>query len=173
MPQKTIVIFGSSAVKENSRAWNLAFRTGRALAEAHFTVANGGYEGTMSASAKGAKSALGRTIGVTTNAFRSPKNEFIDRENRFPTWQERLFRLVDTGDGFIVLDGGTGTLTELAVVWEMLNKKFLSKPVVILGKWMKKAVRALRKNPEIKISREIYFAETPESAVQYLTGKLS
>ena len=35
------------------------------------------------------------------------------------TWQERLFELVRMGDGYIACKGGTGTLVELAVVWEI------------------------------------------------------
>lgn len=168
-----ITVFGSGITKAGSKDWRIAFETGRALAEAGFMVANGGYEGTMLASAKGAKSAGGRTIGVTTDAFGGPKNEFIDTEERFPTWQERLFRLIEIGDGLIILNGGTGTLTELAVSWEMLNKKFLLKPVVIIGQWMRKAVRDLRKNPEVKVPREFYLAKTPEVAVRYLAKKLA
>ena len=50
------------------------------------------------------------------------------------TWQERLFELIRLGDGFVACKGGTGTLVELAVVWEMLNKGVMAgKPFVTLG----------------------------------------
>ena len=50
------------------------------------------------------------------------------------TWQERLFELIRLGDGFVACKGGTGTLVELAVVWEMLNKGVMAgKPLVALG----------------------------------------
>jgi len=41
---------------------------------------------------------------------------------------------VRLGDGFVACKGGTGTLVELAVVWEMLNKKAMEqRPFVVLG----------------------------------------
>jgi predicted Rossmann-fold nucleotide-binding protein len=50
------------------------------------------------------------------------------------TWDERLFELIKMGDGFVVCKGGTGTLAELAVLWEMQNKAVISrKPIVALG----------------------------------------
>jgi len=58
----------------------------------------------------------------------------IDVEVRMKTWQERLFELIRLADGFVACKGGTGTLVELAVVWEMLNKSVISaKPFAVLG----------------------------------------
>ena len=166
--QKKIAVFGSGIIKEGSRQFKIAYEIGFFLAKAGFTVVNGGYGGSMLASAKGAKKAGGKTIGVTTDDFGSSKNPFIDRELRKKTWQERLHRLIELGDGYIVLDGGTGTLTEFMVVWEMENKKFQKKPVMILGRYLKTGVKALRKNPEVKFPKEFRFARTPKIAVQHL-----
>jgi len=45
-----------------------------------------------------------------------------------------LFELVRLAHGFVACKGGTGTLVELAVVWEMLNKSVIAgKPMVVLG----------------------------------------
>ena len=50
------------------------------------------------------------------------------------TWRDRLFELIDRGDGYAVCAGGTDTLVELAVVWEMMNKSVMAqKPVIVLG----------------------------------------
>jgi len=58
----------------------------------------------------------------------------VDEEVRVGTWEERLFELVRRGDGYVVCRGGTGTLVELAVVWEMLNKRVMPrKPFAVLG----------------------------------------
>ena len=58
----------------------------------------------------------------------------MDEERRLGTWQERLFELVRSGHGYVACKGGTGTLVELAVVWEMLNKGVIAgKPFVALG----------------------------------------
>jgi uncharacterized protein (TIGR00730 family) len=170
---KTITVFGSGIVAENSSDWETAYETGVLLAKAGFTVANGGYDGAMLASAQGAKSAGGKTIGVTTDEFQGArKNEFIDQEIRKPLWRERLFQLIDLADGFVVLDGGTGTLVELMVIWEMGNKSFHEKPAVVLGNHMKKAIQALKQNPEVRIPKNFYFAETLKAAAEYLKKAL-
>ena len=59
------------------------------------------------------------------------------KEVRVKTWQERLFELVKRGRGYVACPGGTGTLVELAVVWEMLNKGVMAvKPIVVLGRFL-------------------------------------
>jgi uncharacterized protein (TIGR00730 family) len=171
---KTITIFGSSAAKENSPQWQIAYELGRELGRAGFNIANGGYAGTMRAAAKGAKEAGVKTIGITTAEFADSKaNEFIDEECRAAKWHERFYELVSRGDGFAVLDGGTGTLVELMVVWEMANKKFHRKPIVILGEEARASVEAFKLNPEVRMPQDFYFAETPTEAVKYLKEALS
>ena len=166
---KTITIFGSSGTKENSGEWKTAYELGRELGRAGFAVINGGYAGTMRAAAKGAKETGAKTYGITTAEFAGSKaNEFIGEEFKAPKWHERLYELVRRGDGFVVLNGGTGTLVELMVVWEMANKGFHQKPVVILGNHVRQSVEALKQNPKVKIPKEFYFAETPQAAAEHL-----
>ena len=88
----------------------------------------------MEAVSRGAKSASAKTYGVTAEFFRPKANQWMDVEIRMKTWQERLFELIGSGDGFVACKGGTGTLVELAVVWEMLNKSVIAgKPLAVLG----------------------------------------
>jgi len=136
MAENVVSIFGTSHAEPREPAFVVAERTGRALAEAGFVVANGGYGGTMLASAKGAAQAGGTVIGVTCAAFkRSVPNEYLTREVRTASLDERLRTLVNLGRAYIVLPGGTGTLLELATVWELKNKKFLDPhtAIVLLG----------------------------------------
>lgn len=161
-----IAIFGSGIIKEGSRQFKIAYETGFLLAKSGFTVVNGGYGGSMLASAKGAKEGGGETVGVTTDNFGSTKNRFIDQEIRKQTWQERLHHLIALGDGYVILDGGTGTFAEFAVVLEMRNKEFHHKPMVVLGHHMQSVIRVLKRNPEISIPKDLFFAQTPKIAVQ-------
>ena len=69
MAEKTITIFGTGRAKLGGTAYTLAYSTGKLLAHAGFTIANGGYGGTMLAAAKGAAEAGGNIIGVTCSAF--------------------------------------------------------------------------------------------------------
>ncbi len=62
------------------------------------------------------------------------------------TLVERIEKLIDLGDAFIVLRGGTGTLLELATVWEFFNKNFLKvKPVAAHGEMWKPIVEEIEK----------------------------
>lgn len=126
---RTVTIFGSSLPGEGSATYTEARRLGSVLAESGFTVCNGGYGGLMEASARGAREAGGHTVGVTCAIWPTPANRWIDEEIRTDSFLERLTTLIERGDAYIVLPGGTGTLAELALVWEMMNKSTLSKTV--------------------------------------------
>jgi predicted Rossmann-fold nucleotide-binding protein len=90
----------------------------------------------MLAAAKGARSVDGHVIGVTCRAFkRGRANAFVTDERPTETLAERLAMLIALGDAYIVQPGGTGTLLELADVWEHKNKGFagVDKPILLLG----------------------------------------
>ena len=81
----------------------------------------------------------------------------------------RLKTLVDIADAYVVLPGGTGTLLELAHVWEFKNKGFLSdrKPVVIAGKFFQPLIDLLEKiDPGCSASLEI--AGTTDEVVKLI-----
>lgn len=97
-------------------------------------MASGGYGGAMEAASRGAAEAGGKVIGVVATAFPGKANRWVQEKIVVEKWEERLLRLVAIGDGYVACPGGTGTLVELAVVWEMLNKGLLSgRPLVALG----------------------------------------
>jgi len=92
----------------------------------------------MAAACRGAVEAGGTTIGVTCSAFgRGSANRWVQREIVTDDLNARLSKLVELGDAFVVLPGSTGTLLELAAVWELANKGFVAdKPIVLLsGFW--------------------------------------
>ncbi|GAG51033.1 unnamed protein product, partial [marine sediment metagenome] len=132
--------------KPGDAAYFLAYETAKLLARAGFTVANGGYGGTMLAAAKAVAEAGGKTIGVTCTAFgRGKANEYISREIVTSSLDERLETLIKLGDGYVVLPGGTGTLLELAKVWELKNKGFLrsDKPIILVGRSWKPLIHLI------------------------------
>ena len=97
-----------------------------------------------------------------------------------PTWHERLFELVRVGDGFVTCKGGTGTLVELAVVWEMLNKKAMQqRPLVVLGDFWQPIVDRVSEVERGRASRWgeprdplVHQAPTPAEAVSFLVTRL-
>ncbi|MBM4025499.1 MAG: hypothetical protein FJ280_08835 [Planctomycetes bacterium] len=126
MDEIVVSVFGTGRARPGEPVYVLAEGIGRALAEAGFAIANGGYRGTRRAAAKGAAQVGGTVIGVTCSAFKnSVANEFVTREIAACSLDERLGTLVQLGQGYVVLPGGTGTLLELAMVWELKNKGFL------------------------------------------------
>jgi len=140
-----ITVFGSSRPSEADALYGEARALGRALAGAGFAVCSGGYGGVMEAVSRGAKEAGGATLGVTTSFFRSRVNRWVDEEICVATWQDRLFELIRRGDGYVACQGGTGTLVELSVVWEMLNKRVMPhKPFAVLGGFWQPVIERLR-----------------------------
>jgi len=136
MDDRIISIFGTSRTQPGDEIYELAYETGKVLAQAGFTIANGGYGGTMLAAAKAACQAGGKVIGVTCSASKSSRaNEYVSKEIVTASLDERLDTLLKLGQAYVVLPGGTGTLLELAKVWELRNKGFVKtdKPIILVG----------------------------------------
>jgi hypothetical protein len=150
---------------------------GKLLAKNGCTVCNGGYGGTMEASARGAKENGGTTIGVVTTVFGTKANPFIDTTIVMKTLTDRLMKLVELGNGYIVLQGGTGTLLELAAVWEFMNKGILKqKPIVAFERFWSPIVTTmknqLREEERVEASNFVTLVSTPEECVAKLLDKL-
>jgi len=174
MNNKTITIFGTAKAKRDGTAYTLAYETGRLLAQAGFTIANGGYGGTMLAAAKGAAEAGGEIIGVTCSAFKSSTaNEYITREIVTDSLDERLDTLIKLGQAYVVLPGGTGTLLELAKVWELKNKGFIEadKPIILVGKFWKPLVDLIAVDAPDSI-RYIHQADGPKQVTELISALL-
>jgi uncharacterized protein (TIGR00730 family) len=143
--QKVITVFGSSRPRPGDAHYDLAVELGAALASAGFAVCSGGYAGVMEAVSRGAKQAGGKTMAVTARFFSAQANQWVDQEIRVETWQDRLFELIRRGEGYVVCPGGTGTLVELSVVWEMINKGVMAKkPIVSLSRFWQPVLECVR-----------------------------
>ena len=179
--QRIVTVFGSSRPREGEADYEEARLLGRALAEEGFVVCSGGYGGVMAGVSRGAKDAGGKTIGVTADFFKTATlNAWIDVEVRKKTWQARLFELIRRGDGFVACKGGTGTLVEVAVVWEMLNKSVMkTKPFVALGDFWRPILERVR---EVEAAhgatwgeangRLVHVAATADEVVEHLNERL-
>lgn len=178
---KIITVFGSSRPEDGHADYAEALELGRALAAAGFAVCTGGYGGVMEAVSRGARESGGRVLAVTSSFFRPRANRWVEEETRVATWQERLFELVRLGDGYVACKGGTGTLVELAVVWEMLNKKAMQeRPFVVLGDFWQPILDRVREVERGHASRWgessdplVHRAPTPAEAAQFLASRLT
>jgi uncharacterized protein (TIGR00730 family) len=174
---KVVAVFGASDAAEDSPAWREAYEVGRLVAGAGFTLINGGYGGVMAASARGAREAGGRTIGVTTQAFaaRGGANAWVETEHREADLFDRTRRLVETAAAFIVLGGRSGTLAELSFLWALERAGLLgSKPVVLLGQPWEGLLADLRRRSLIGESEAAItrLARSPREAVDSVSLSL-
>lgn len=136
MNRNVVAVFGTSRARPDEKLYQNALELGRAIAQLGLVLCNGGYGGTMEASARGAVEAGGHTIGVTCKRLgRGGPNPYIRQEVPAADLFERLRTLLRLGQAYVVLPGGTGTLAELALAWELLNKGLLSgeRPLIVLG----------------------------------------
>ena len=133
-----ISVFGSSSPLPGNPDYEAGVAFGRALALAGFAAQTGGYMGLMEAVSRGASEAGGHVIGITSRAiedFRPAKaNPYVREEIQTDTLAERLVILTRDCVAAVVLPGGVGTLTELALVWnQVLVGELAARPIVAVG----------------------------------------
>lgn len=175
-----ISVFGSSTPRPGSPAYEDAHTVGRLLAEAGFAVANGGYEGTMMAVSQGAAEAGGHVVGVVSGRIerfrRASVNPWVKELHRYDSLTDRVLHLVRKNDGMIVLPGGIGTLSEMALAWSFLQVGEINRrPLVLLGELWRQTIHLFSRpehitDPHMEL---LHFADTPASAVSFVIAKHS
>lgn len=173
--QKIISVFGSARPLPQSAAYQTAYRVGRLLAESGYTVATGGYDGTMGAVSSGAADGGGHVIGVTCGQierqFGRVANEWVCEEVKYPTLRERLLHLVQHNDGMIALPGGIGTLSEWSLAWSFLQTGEIEiRPLILLGDGWQRTVNAMAHSDYVKESDQtlLSFAYSPQDCLALL-----
>lgn len=133
-----ITVFGGSQPKPGEASYEEAVLLGRLLGERGHTVITGGYIGAMEAVSRGAAGSGAHVIGVTCaqiEAWRPVKpNPWIKEELRRETLHERLLTLINSCQAAMALPGGPGTLTEIALTWNLLlTASIAPRPLVLIG----------------------------------------
>ena len=141
----TVAVFGSGSALPDHPVLAQAERLGQLLAEANFALICGGYGGTMAAASRGARQAGGKAIGVTMDLFTGKEpNPWLTKERRVKDFFPRLGHLTNA-DGFVVLEGGIGTLTELTLTWSLLQTgQISSRPLILVGDSWRRVLATLR-----------------------------
>jgi len=173
--KKIITIFGSSKPAENEEQYITSYNIGKQLAVKGFDVCTGGFNGTMEAASKGAVEGGGQAIGVTVNLWGGSTNKYITREIKCNSLLERIQKLIELGNGFIVLQGGTGTLLELAVIWEYINKGIMqARPIACYSSLWKKVVSEMNEQMKLegKNTELVRTFDTTEEIIDYLQNNL-
>jgi uncharacterized protein (TIGR00730 family) len=150
---KNVAFFGDAMIPKSDPVYKNAFETAKLLASRGYTIVNGGGSGVMNASTQGAESVHGETISVvfypkeTTSFEGRYLRNITDREIKTSNYIERMFKLLEHGDMFIIFKGGTGTISEFGTAWALAKLYYgHHKPFVLFGNFWKKIIEVFRKN---------------------------
>jgi len=127
-------------------AERLAEKVGREIARNKAILVCGGLGGVMEASARGAKQEGGITVGILPGFSFEDVNPFIDIPILTGLSHARNVLVVRSSHALIAIEGGYGTLSEIAIALK------LRKPVIGLRTW--------------DVSKKIITVETPKDAVK-------
>ena len=102
-------------------------------------------------------------------SFSGEANEYVTQQVDTASLDERLDKLIALGDGYIVLAGGTGTLLELAKVWELKNKGFFKtlKPIILVGGFWQPLIE-LVETDDPDAGRYLHVTASPDEAVEHV-----
>jgi uncharacterized protein (TIGR00730 family) len=133
-----VTVFGGSSPVAGETAYEQAYKLGKMIGEAGFTVLTGGYIGTMEAVSRGAAETGGHVIGVTCDQIEAWRpvipNKWIQVEMRFATLEDRMYALIKKCNAALVLPGGIGTVAEFAVMWNQMQVQAIEpRPLIFIG----------------------------------------
>ena len=175
LAKKTITIFGSSRPEEGEDEYKLAYELGLLLGKENFDVCTGGYYGIMEAVSKGAVKEGSNVTGVTVEGWKNKGNSFLTKEIKCNSLFERINKLIEIGDAYVILQGGTGTLLELAAVWELANKGAMDHKPIACHSSMWQGIISIMNIQMKKEGRSTELVKTFENAeeiVDYLSEHL-
>lgn len=169
-----IAIFGFADSTAEEPLYMQVFEVAKALAEAGYTVVDGGGPGAMRAATEGAKSVGGKVIGITfypedgmNYEGRDPQNHF-DEEIKTANYVERTLALMHAGQVYVVFNGGTGTISEFGMAWGLAKLYFgHHKPLILYGKFWENVIQAFKENMMLRPEElEVYkIVDSPEEVL--------
>lgn len=136
----------------SQRAALLAEQVGREIAQCSALLICGGLAGVMAAAAKGACEAGGITVGILPGFLMEEANPHITIPIVTGMSHARNVLVVRSSHALIAVEGGYGTLSEIAIALK------LGKPVIGLHTW--------------NVSSKIIEAQTPQEAVRLALGAI-
>ena len=133
-----VSIFGSARTQKDDKYYKLATEIAEKIVEIGFGVITGGGPGIMEAANKGAKLALGSSVGLNIDLpFEQSENPYIDDDKSldFDYFFVRKVMFMKYAQAFVVMPGGFGTLDELFEAITLIQTKKAEKfPIILVGK---------------------------------------
>lgn len=153
---KNIAFFGDANISETDQTYVDAFEVAEALGSKGYVIIDGGGPGVMEAATSGAKKGKGKTVSITFDPVgavgyegRYIKN-VTDTEVVTTNYIERMFKLLEYGDVFIIFKGGSGTVSEFGTAWVLAKLYFgHHKPIILYGRFWAEILDVFRKNMNI------------------------
>ena len=133
-----VSIFGSARTNKDDKYYKLATEIAEQIVELGFGIITGGGPGIMEAANKGAKNALGPSVGLNIDLpFEQSENPYIDDDKSldFDYFFVRKVMFMKYAQAFVVMPGGFGTLDELFEAITLIQTKKAEKfPIILVGK---------------------------------------
>jgi uncharacterized protein (TIGR00730 family) len=153
---KNVAFFGDANISENDPVYKDAYGVAKLLAKNGFTIVNGGGPGVMRASTEGAESVKGETLSVTFYPKDAPNYEgkylgnVTDKELVTSNYIERMFKLMEHADMFVIFKGGSGTISEMGTAWVLAHiYRGHHKPFILFGDFWHKIIGCIEENMNI------------------------
>ena len=122
-PPKSITVFGSRSTQPGSPIYGMVKGLAARFSRNGYRVVNGGYYGSMGAATEGASDEQGTALGVLCPrvfTHRGPRgHESLTHVNVARDLCDRITRMLDASEYIFIFPGTLGTLTELAVSWNV------------------------------------------------------
>jgi uncharacterized protein (TIGR00730 family) len=171
----TIAVYGSDSIQSTDPDYVATYEIGKGLGQAGFTVMTGGYKGIMEAASRGAAEAGAHVIGVTCAPIeftrRQKPNQWVERIVPYDTLRERIVHLTMRADGYVVMPGGVGTLSELMLVWDFMRAREVPpRPLVCYSPYWQEVLAPLRMTSHIPPAYwdMLTFASSPGEVVELI-----
>ncbi len=125
------------------------------------------------------QSVNGETLAVTFSPKDAPGFEgryvknVVDREIKTGNYIERMFKLLEHSDTFVIFNGGTGTISEFGTAWVLARLYYgHHKPFVLFGDFWKDVIEVIKKNMKMRGGEEDVFkiVNRPEKALEAIKG---
>ena len=166
--EKIVAVFGSGVTESHEPDYKRAQELGSLLACRGYTICCGGYRGIMEAVSRGAYECGGETIGVTISAY-GGANRWIKREIVTESLFERLSHLLTLPRAYIIMNGGSGTLVEISLAWELSHKGAFKKtrPVIVAHQTWLQVIEAIATLPALHCRKSGHFPVPAPSFFYY------